>query len=155
MSVNGRREALSLCLNPTIVVIVQIVDQFLFEVFHELELLQIEQLTFEKTKDILRNCIVQRICLTPHTLADSLFLSMRRSNLSHFSLVRFIFLNSDTAGQPQLLHQALHSHVVEKKSSATQYHSNAPVSVPAFVLVVNIRDFCFCRRVFVGLLHLL
>ena len=34
LSVNGRRQALKLCLDFVIVVIVQIFDQFLIEVFH-------------------------------------------------------------------------------------------------------------------------
>ena len=37
----------SACLDSEIVVIIEIVNKFLFELFHGLEFLQIEQLTFE------------------------------------------------------------------------------------------------------------
>ena len=49
---NCRRQARSLYLDPVVVVVIHVFDQFLFEVFHGLELLQIQQLTFEQPKEI-------------------------------------------------------------------------------------------------------
>ncbi len=58
---NCRRQALSFCLNPAIVVVIQIFNQFPFEVFHGLELLQIQQFTLKQTKEILYHSIVQTV----------------------------------------------------------------------------------------------
>ena len=44
-----------------VVVIVQIFHKFPLEVFHRLELLQIEQLTFEQAKEVFYNSIVQAV----------------------------------------------------------------------------------------------
>ena len=61
LSVNCRRQALSFCLDPAIVVVIQIFNQFPFEVFHGLELLQIQQFTLKQTKEILYHSIVQTV----------------------------------------------------------------------------------------------
>ena len=53
-----RRQALQLCLDPAVVVVIQIFDQFLLEVLHGLELLQIQQLTFEQPKEIFYHGVV-------------------------------------------------------------------------------------------------
>ena len=55
---NCRRQALQFCLDSVVVVVIQIFDQFLFEVFHGLELLQIQQLTFEQPKEIFYHGVV-------------------------------------------------------------------------------------------------
>ena len=55
---NCRRQALSLCLDPAVVVVIQIFDQFLLEVLHGLELLQIQQLTFEQSEEIFYHGVV-------------------------------------------------------------------------------------------------
>ena len=47
MSVNCRRQALQFCLDSVVVVVIQIFNEFQFEVFHGTELLQIQQFTFE------------------------------------------------------------------------------------------------------------
>ena len=70
---NCRRQALSLCLDPAVVVVIQIFDQFLLEVFHGLELLQIQQLTFEQPEEIFYHSIVQAVSLAAHALPDTLF----------------------------------------------------------------------------------
>ena len=74
-------------------------------------------------------------------------------NFAHFSLVRTIFLDSDTANQAQFLHKPLDSLVVQEKSSAVKCHCDTPVSVSSFVFVVDSGDFCFCFLIFVCSLH--
>ena len=73
MSVNRRRQALQLCLDSAVVVVIQIVDQLLLEVLHGLKILQIQQLTFEQSKEILNHSIVQTVALAAHALSDSKF----------------------------------------------------------------------------------
>ena len=51
MSVNCRRQALQFCLDSADVVVIQICNEFLFEVLHGAELLQIQQLTFGQPKE--------------------------------------------------------------------------------------------------------
>ena len=69
---NRRRQALQLCLDSAVVVVIQIVDQLLLEVLHGLKILQIQQLTFEQSKEILNHSIVQTVALAAHALSDSL-----------------------------------------------------------------------------------
>ena len=59
----SRRQALRLCLDTLVVVVVQVIDQFLLEVLRGLKFLQIEQLTFEQTEEILHHSIVQTVSL--------------------------------------------------------------------------------------------
>lgn len=54
----SRRQALKLCLNTAVVVVIKIFNEFLLEVFHRLELLQIEQFTFEQTEEVFYHSIV-------------------------------------------------------------------------------------------------
>ena len=68
---NCRRQALQFCLDPAVVVVVQICNQFLLEVLHGLELLQIQQLTFEQSEEIFYHSIVQTVTLTAHALANT------------------------------------------------------------------------------------
>ena len=55
---NCRRQALSLCLDSVVVVVIHVFNQFLLEVLHGLELLQIQQLTFEQSEEILYHGVV-------------------------------------------------------------------------------------------------
>ena len=57
------RQALQLCFDATVVVVIQICNQFLFEVFHGLKLLQIQQLTLEQPKEVLNHSVVQTVSL--------------------------------------------------------------------------------------------
>ena len=50
---NCRRQALQFCLDSVVVVVIQICNEFLLEVFHGAELLQIQQLTFEQSTVLL------------------------------------------------------------------------------------------------------
>ena len=68
---NCRRQALQFCLDPAVVVVIQIFDQFLLEVLHGLELLQIQQLTFEQPEEIFYHSIVQTVSLAAHALANT------------------------------------------------------------------------------------
>ena len=49
---NCRRQALQFCLDAAVVVVIQICNEFQFEVFHGAELLQIQQFTFEQPEEI-------------------------------------------------------------------------------------------------------
>ena len=64
---------MSHCLDPAVVVVIQIFDQFLLEVLYGLELLQIQQLTFEHSEEILYHGIVQTVSLAAQALPDTLF----------------------------------------------------------------------------------
>ena len=66
----SRRQALKLCLDTAVVVIVKIFDELLFEVFHRIKFLQIEQFTFEQTKEVFYHSIVQTITFPAHALPD-------------------------------------------------------------------------------------
>ena len=72
MSVKRRRQALSLCLDAAVVIVVQMVQQFHFKAFHGLELVQIQQLTFEYGKAVFHNSIVQAVSFAAHALGDFL-----------------------------------------------------------------------------------
>ena len=54
---NCRRQALQLCLNLAVVVVIEILYEFLFAVLHGLRLLQIQQFTLEQTKETLNHGI--------------------------------------------------------------------------------------------------
>ena len=54
---NCRRQALQFCLDPAVVVVIQICNEFLLEVFHGTELLQIQQLTFEQPEGACSGCL--------------------------------------------------------------------------------------------------
>ena len=69
---NCRRQALQLCLDPAVVVVIQICNEFLLEVFHGTELLQIQQLTFEQPEEIFYHSIVQTVPFPAHALSDAL-----------------------------------------------------------------------------------
>ena len=49
-------------------------NEFLLEVFHRLEFLQIEQFTFEQTEEVFYHSIVQAVPFSSHALTDTLFL---------------------------------------------------------------------------------
>ena len=69
---NCRRQALSFCLDPAIVVAVQILNKLLLEVFHGLKFLQIQQFSFEQPKEIFYHSIVRTVSLAAHALPDAL-----------------------------------------------------------------------------------
>ena len=71
MSVNCRRQALKLCLDTAVVVVVQIIQQFQLEVFHRFKFLEIQQFALKQTEEILHDGIVQTVALAAHTLPDS------------------------------------------------------------------------------------
>ena len=72
LSVNCRRQALQFCLDPAVVVVIQICNEFLLEVLHGTELLQIQQLTFEQPEEIFYHSIVQTVPFPAHALSDAL-----------------------------------------------------------------------------------
>ena len=61
MSVNRGRQALPFGLDPVVAVVIQIFNEVQFEVFHEAELLQIQQFTFEQPEGIFYHSIVQAV----------------------------------------------------------------------------------------------
>ena len=70
---NCRRQALQFCLDPAVVVVIQICNEFLFEVLHGLKFLQIQQFALEQSKEIFYHSIVQAVPLAAHALPDTLF----------------------------------------------------------------------------------
>ena len=70
----SRRQALRLCLDTTVVVVVQIYNEFLFEVFQRVKFLQIEQFTFKQTEEIFDYSIVKTVSVSAHTLPDAFLL---------------------------------------------------------------------------------
>ena len=70
---NCRWQALKLCLNAAVVVVIKIFHEFLFEVIHGIKFLQIEQFAFEQTEEVFHNSIVRTVTFPAHTLSDSLF----------------------------------------------------------------------------------
>ena len=69
LSVNGRRQALSFCLDAAVVVVIQMFNKFLLEVLHRLKLLSVQQFTFEQAKEILYHGIVQTVSFPAHALS--------------------------------------------------------------------------------------
>ena len=69
---NCRRQALQFCLDPAVVVVIHVFNQFLLEVLHGLKLLQIQQLTFEQPEEIFYHGVVQAVPLAAHALPDTL-----------------------------------------------------------------------------------
>lgn len=67
----SRRQALQPYLDTAVVVVIQVFNEFLFEVFHRLEFLQIEQFAFEQTKEIFYHSIVRTVSFPVHTLANT------------------------------------------------------------------------------------
>lgn len=67
-----RRQAIQLCFPTTVVVIIEIVNEFHFEVLHVVKFLQVQQLTFEQAKKILNNRIIQTGAIAAHTLPNAL-----------------------------------------------------------------------------------
>ena len=71
---NCRRQALQFCLDPAVVAVIQICNEFLLEVFHGLKFLQVQQFALEQPKEIFYHSIIQTISLSSHALPDA-FLS--------------------------------------------------------------------------------
>ena len=66
-----RRQALQLCLDAAVVVVVQIVQQFPLEVLHRSKFLQIQQFAFEQAKEIFHDSIIQTVAFSAHTLSNA------------------------------------------------------------------------------------
>ena len=71
LSVNCRRQALQLCFDAAVVIVVEIVQQFPLEVFYGLKFLQIQHLTFKQAKEVFYNSIVKAVALATHTLPNT------------------------------------------------------------------------------------
>ena len=69
---NYRRQVLQFCLDPAVVVVIQICNEFLLEVFHGMKFLQIQQLAFENSKEVFNYSIIQTVSLAAHALPDAL-----------------------------------------------------------------------------------
>ena len=70
---NRRRQALQLCLDPAVVVVIQIFNEFLLEVLHGSKFLQIQQFTLEQAEKVFNYSIVQTVSFPAHALPDALF----------------------------------------------------------------------------------
>ena len=64
----SRRQALKLCLDAVVVVVIEIFNELLFEVIHRLELLQIQKFTFKHAKEVLYYSIVRAVIFPVHAL---------------------------------------------------------------------------------------
>ena len=71
MSVNSRRQALKLCFDTTVVVVIQVVNELLLEVFHRFEVLKIEQFALQQSEEIFHHSIIQTVALPAHALNDT------------------------------------------------------------------------------------
>ena len=72
-----------------------------------------------------------------------------RSDFPHFTRVRTILLDSDTASQSQILHKPLNCLVIFWKFMVAWFNRDTAVSVLSFVLLVNRDNFCLDFLVFV------
>ena len=70
----SRRQALQLCLDAAVVVVIQIFNELPFEVLHGFKLLQIKEFTLEQAKKVFHDSIVQTVTFPTHALPDA-FLS--------------------------------------------------------------------------------
>lgn len=68
-----RRQALQLCLDAAVVVVVKIIKEFPLEVLHRLKFLQVKELTFEQAKEIFNDSVIQTVAFPAHTLLDTSF----------------------------------------------------------------------------------
>ena len=71
---NCRRQALQFCLDPAVVVVIQIYNELLFEVFHGLKFLQVQQFALEQPKEILYHSVVQTVAFPAHALLNTFLL---------------------------------------------------------------------------------
>ena len=74
-------------------------------------------------------------------------------NLPNFTLVRTIFLHSDTANQAQFLHNPLDSLVIQAEIALVKFCCNAAIAVSPFVFVVNGYDFYLGSFILVYTVH--
>lgn len=84
MSVNSGRQALKLCLDATVVVVIQVGDEFLLEVFHGVEGLKIEQFALEQSEEIFHHSIIQTVAFSAHALNDTV--------ISQFLLIMLVLI---------------------------------------------------------------
>ena len=69
---NCRRQALWLCLDSSVIVIARIVNEFLFDVLHGLELLQIKQLALKQAEKVFCHRIAQTVSFPALALPEVL-----------------------------------------------------------------------------------
>ena len=74
-------------------------------------------------------------------------------DLADFTLVRTIFLHSDTANQAKLLHEPLDCLVVQGEIAVVKFCCNAAVAVSTFVFVVDGYNFCLGSFILVSTVH--
>ena len=70
----SRRQALKLCLDTVVVVVIEIFNELLFEVLHRLEFLQIQKFTFKQAEEVFYYSIVQTVTFPAHALPDAFLL---------------------------------------------------------------------------------
>ena len=68
LSVKSRRQALKLCLDAVVVVVIEIFNELLFEAIHRLELLQIQKFTFKQAKEVSYYSIIRAVIFPTHAL---------------------------------------------------------------------------------------
>ena len=68
---NSRRQALKLCFDATVVVVIQIGYEFLFEVCYRIEILEIEQFALQQTEEIFNYSIIKTVAFSAHALNNA------------------------------------------------------------------------------------
>ena len=74
LSVNRRRQALRFCLYPAVIVVIQIFNEFLFELLYGTEPLQIQQFTFEQPEEVFYHSIIRTVSFSAHALLNTFLL---------------------------------------------------------------------------------
>lgn len=77
-----------------VVIVIEIINEFVLKVFHGLKILQIEQFALEQTKEILYNSIIKIVTFPAHTLLNAF--------LSEHPLVLFMLASLDQNGESDL-----------------------------------------------------
>ena len=74
-------------------------------------------------------------------------------DLTNLTFVGTILFHPDTANQAQLLHESLHSLMVQGVIAAAQFCCNTAVAVSTFVFMVYGCDLCFGTFIFICAIH--
>ena len=114
----SRRQALKLCLDTVVVVIVKIFDELLFEVFHRFKLLQIKEFTLEQTEEVFYYSVVQTVTLA--YVIDTALISILISK----------YLVHPLADMSYYLKLLQYTEILFSPVIISQYIPVAPLSVP-------------------------
>jgi len=77
-----------------------------------------------------------------------------RRDLTNFTLVRTVFLYSNTASDAHFFHQTLHRFVIKQDVSLAKFSCNTAISISSLVFVIYCCYFFLCRRIFIWIFTL-